>query len=194
MPLMKHTLKSIRALLKSLASDFKDENDFESAVKDRCDEHLGSGMYRSVSVFGDFVVKVSWGGWGTDGNVTEAKFYNALKLRMPALAQFLVKPTLWRLPNKHNIIVMPRVNSMSPDCEEYDFNVIVDEDFTPIMREQLKFIQATFFDSHESNVGWDYKLQRVWMIDFNIGCIGDFKAEEVEKASKLLQKVSKIAA
>ena len=119
-----------------------------------------------------------------DANKEEATAYEAFK--DPIFVHFILRPTYVSLPNKHDAILMEKVDFVWGDLgyderDEYAKN-------NPLVHNQIQIIKEVFRDGHDFNIG--VKGNRAYLIDFNFpktwdGEIKSFKSS----ARKALEQV-----
>lgn len=186
---------SIIATLKALAKDFPRRSDFNKAVAANFGKRLGSGAFRTVYDAGDVVVKLRRhrvrddGSFGMDeintANAEEAESYTDLKRAAPLLANFVLQPTYVKLPNKHDAIIMQKVEKLWGRLTSAQRKRHEDED--TLMGKQYRIISHVFYDSHWNNIG--IIGNRAYLIDFNRGFCGDLADEFEDMAKNVLTEL-----
>jgi hypothetical protein len=198
---MKHTLTSIRRLLRQAATVYPDRESFNNAITDIAPV-IGNGSFRFGADFGDYVVKLrhidnrhndNFGMVHIDSsNKTERKEWLKLSKRLPAVAQFVAMPIYVKLPNGHDAVIMKRYEVcelLEKNGEKY-YSDIPFGKFSDTMKEQLRFVRTVFTDGHDGNVGWDFKTQRVYLIDFNFSGTGGGWIPCIETEAKRILKIA----
>lgn len=180
-------------ILTKLATAHKSRKSFNEAVEKRFTK-LGSGAFRhGFSTDGrDFAFKIRRhkprreSGFSlsdiNSSNRDEFDAYNSLRNSAPSLAAFMVAPKFHKLPNRHDVIFMPRVKTLGDDWEwETD-------GWDKLAREQHELIDRNFRDAHGGNIGYTGNLRkpgcRLYMIDLNMG--EPYFAQESDDAAKQL--------
>lgn len=208
--IMKHTVKSLEAKLIKLAKAYKGRRSFNRAVKKQF-PYINDGAFRIVCDAGNYAIKIrhaeEQGCFDMDdidsANEQEADNYQRLMEQAPAVAFFVLAPIYIPLANGHDAILMRKVSVISNDkefgdaigetqddgVEIYGLDDYVLHRFTPLMRQQYDFITATFSDSHDDNIGWDFPSQRVWYIDYNHGA-GTGEDENHRRAQRIMKRVT----
>jgi hypothetical protein len=157
--------------LKKLAAAFPERADFNREVL-RAFKKIGQGAFRIVVDGGDVVIKLRRATpWRENSfpmkeidssNRDEAIAYTKLLKKNPDLATFVLKPTLVKLPNGHNVILMEKVTVWGKMRYETRSKIEENDNY---LHDQIQVIQSTFSDSHDNNVG--IKDGRAYLIDFN---------------------------
>ena len=111
-----------------------------------------------------------------------------------------IRDSYYVLPNGHDVVLMQKVSVISNDedfrdyCDHSGDGELCDyvtSKFTPLMKEQYKFITRAFADSHDGNIGWDFKTNRVWYIDYNHGVdCGESSDGNRRKATRIMKRVT----
>jgi hypothetical protein len=159
------------AILKTLAQDFPSRGDFNKAVAANF-RKVGHGAFRLVFDAGDVVIKIRRVKPKRDNafpmsqinssNRDEAAAYKKLLKSNPELATFVLKPTLVKLPNGHDVVMMEKVKVWG--SLNYAARCKVEETDN-YLHDQIQVIQGAFQDAHDNNVG--IKGDRAYLIDFN---------------------------
>ena len=189
------SLASIKSLVKRLAKKHKTRVAFNAAVA-KHGKHIGTGAFRTVYKIGSYVIKVR-----NDpndccmeayeirpSNHVEFRNYEKLKAKYPNVAAFVVQPHYVKV-GSHDAIIMKCVTVCNHDTCEYPGKLIRGRP----MRKQLKFVERTFNDAHENNIGWDAKKKRVYLVDMNYGhgYVNHYTCKEDDvEAAQLLAEVS----
>ena len=161
--------EAIIATLTKLAKANPTRGAFNRAVADKFIK-IGSGAFRMVFDAGDVVIKVRRAVPCRENefpmekidksNRDEAKAYASLVKCQPTLATFVLKPTLVKLPNGHDAIIMEKVDDVWGNMDQSEV-----EDNNHFLHNQIQVIQMAFQDGHECNVG--VKGNRAFLIDLN---------------------------
>jgi tRNA A-37 threonylcarbamoyl transferase component Bud32 len=181
------------AILKTLAQDFPNRADFNKAGAANF-RKVGHGAFRIVFDGGDVVIKLRWAAPKRDNkfpmslinssNRDEAAAYKKLLKSNPDLATFVLKPTLVKLPNGHDVILMEKVKvwggmKYNARCKVVDNNTY--------LHDQIQVIQTAFQDAHDNNVG--IKDDRAYLIDFNFASMWGQDESDVEFRNGVLRRM-----
>lgn len=190
----KLSMAAVIRILKDLALAHPSRDGFVNALR-AVYTQLGCGAFRVVFNIGGWAVKIRRPSPSSDfeqhecdsANSDEYEAYKLLKRKYPSLAALVLAPKYVHLLPAHDAIIMPRVRvaaTAERRLEDFTF-----KPFTSFMQEQYNLIREAFVDAHLNNVGFDKKLDRVWLIDFNLSC--DWYTEkEVAKADKIFKKIA----
>jgi hypothetical protein len=174
--LMKRLPSNIRSTLEALAVEAgSDRRIFNKFVGNKY-RQIGQGAFRIVFDAGDYVIKLRrHKPWRENefpmrqinsSNSDEMKGYKSIARDWKFVAQFVLKPTLIRLPNKHNVVIMPKVDAIVRTLEEDGIDNDEWKDDAPVnLVDQVTFIQETFRDGHTANIG--ILGRRAYLIDIN---------------------------
>jgi hypothetical protein len=161
--------ENIISILTKLAEANPKREDFNRAVETmfKC---VGVGQFREVYAAGEVVIKLRR---YTEedfpmrqinaSNREEARAYKRFLREYPVEAMLVLKPTLVKLPNKHDAVLMERVDQVYGKMALAVRNRFMDE--KPLIHNQIQVIQSLFQDGHDNNVG--IKGSRAYLIDFN---------------------------
>lgn len=116
-------------------------------------------------------------------NAEEAESYTDLKRAAPLLANFVLQPTYIKLPNKHDAIIMQKVEKLWSRLTYAQQHRHEDED--TLLGKQYRIISHVFCDSHWDNIG--IIGNRAYLIDFNRGWCRSL-ADELEGMAKSVLK------
>jgi hypothetical protein len=185
------SLSEIKAILADLANKHKTRRGFNKSLR-RVFGFINSGQFREVYSAGRYVVKVrryeelEFDMEEIDeSNYKEYREYLKVARRYPNLAQFIQRPNYVKLPNGHDAVIMKRVEVFDHDNLDEDFDG--GDHFNGVMLEQYKFIVNNFTDGHDGNIGWDWKNERLYMIDFNYS---GFVMSAESEAKELLEELA----
>lgn len=169
----------------------KDRKTFNALVGDTY-RKIGQGAFRLVYDTGEFVIKLrrykpqSSNDFPmrqiNSSNADEMRGYKSIVRGWKWTGQFVLKPTLIRLPNGHNVIVMPKVDTIVRTLEDDGCDNDAWKDDAPeTLVDQVTFIEETFRDAHTANIG--ILGRRAYLIDINFaglfyGAVEDPKATE----------------
>jgi len=181
------------AILKTLAQDFPNRGGFNKAVAANF-RKVGQGDFRLVFDAGDVVFKIRRANPKRDSafpmsqinssNRDEAAAYKKLLKSNPDLATFVLKPTLVKLPNRHDVVMMEKVKVWSSlncnaRCEV--------EENDNYLHDQIQVIQTSFRDAHDNNVG--IKGDRAYLIDFNLANLWNQDEADEEFRNGVLRRM-----
>jgi len=175
--LMKRLPSNIRSTLEALAVEAgSDRRLFNKFVGNKY-RQIGQGAFRIVFDAGDYVIKLRrHKPWRENefpmsqinsSNSDEMKGYKSITRDWKFVSQFVLKPTMLRLSNGHNAIIMPKVDAVVRTLEDDD-NYDSDgwkEDAEVNLVDQVTFIEENFRDGHTANIGILGK--RAYLIDIN---------------------------
>lgn len=173
---MKRLPRNLRSTLENLAVEAgTDRRKFNALVAANF-RKLGHGAFRIVFDAGDYVIKLrrhkpydqnEFPMREIDkSNADEVRGYKQLVKEWDYLSQFVLKPTMMRLPNKHNVVIMPKVDAVVRKLEEAGSdNDEWEEDAPENLLDQVTFIEENFRDGHTANIGILGK--RAYLIDIN---------------------------
>lgn len=201
MPSYSATLK----ILTKLATANKTRKGFLDAVKARFPV-LGKGAFRLgfSSEGNDYAFKVrrhaprKGSGFSQreidSSNQDEYASYIKLKKDYPEMAAFVLAPIFYKLPNKHDVVFMPRVETLG---ENFDYDT---ESWDDLASDQFRMITHTFSDAHGGNIGYVGNPEepgcRFYLIDLNcegsehVYCSGTRKQAKKLRARMLKNKVA----
>jgi hypothetical protein len=168
--------ESIIATLTKLAEANESRLEFNRAVAAAFPCMLGEGGFRKVYDAGEVVIKLRRDLPKYDNtfpmrainiaNREEGEGYESFAKENPRFAHFVLKPTYVTLPNKHDVVLMEKVDFVWGEVDEWT-GMGQDEyaQLNPEIHNQIQVIQEVFQDGHDGNVG--IKGNRAYLIDFN---------------------------
>jgi hypothetical protein len=174
--LMKRLPSNLRSTLENLAVEAGTNRNIFNKLVGSNYRKIGQGAFRIVMDAGDYVIKLRRHKPCADNefpmrqidtsNHDEVRGYKEIAKQWEFVTQFVLKPTLIRLPNKHNAVIMPKVDAVVRTLEEDGSDNDEWQDDAPVnLVDQVTFIQETFRDGHTANIGILGK--RAYLIDIN---------------------------
>ncbi len=186
---------NILATLTKLAEAHPKRADFNKAVKVEFPFVLGSGAFRRVHDTDEgFVIKLRHDKPKRDNpfpmkeidasNKEELAGYNKIKRKSALLAQFVLKPTYFALPNGHDVVLMEKMDN-TWDSLGWRGRKDVEKN-NPNLHNQIQIIEQHFSDGHWKNCA--VKGSRAYLIDLNIISVWNWDAESKAFARLTLEK------
>lgn len=164
--------ENIIATLTKLASTTKSRKDFNQSVENTYGTRLGAGAFRKVYDAGNVVIKLRRHVPKHDNkfpmarinssNKEEIEGYESFK-KNTFFIHFILQPTYVALPNKHDAVLMDKVDYVLGELSYDEQERLAEE--KPNLYKQIQVIKEVFHDGHDFNIG--IIGERAYLIDFN---------------------------